>query len=96
MYVKIHPSGEKEVVAICDEVLIGKKLTQGELELNISESFYKGDKKSVEEVKEIMLASKNLNLVGEETIALAINLKILDKENIIEVCGVEHAQLFSN
>ena len=76
-------------------MLVGKKLTQGELELNISESFYKGDKKSVEEVKEIMLAAKNLNLVGEETIALAIELKILDKETVIEICGVEHAQIFS-
>ena len=54
MYVKIHHSGDRVVIAICDEELIGKKISEGALVLNISERFYKGEKKSQEEVKKIL------------------------------------------
>ena len=95
MYIKIHQFQDSQVVAICDEELIGKKVTEGELEINISERYYKGDKKSIEETKEIMKTAKNLNLVGEDTIKLAIELDLIEEKDILHIGGVEHAQIFS-
>ena len=54
MYVKIHESEKRIVVAICDEDLIGKTFFENEKQLQITERFYKGDKKSEQEVIEIM------------------------------------------
>ena len=45
MYVKIHESEHSEVVAVCDKSLLGRKISNKNMELNISESFYKGELK---------------------------------------------------
>lgn len=97
MYVKIH-EGKRDggiVVAICDENLIGKNLKEGNLNLNITERFYKGDKKTEEEVKKIMEKADNLNLVGKETIKVAIKSGFMLEKNIIKIKGIPHAQVYS-
>ena len=94
MYLKIHDSGESTVVAVCDENLLGKKITDGEKEINISESFYKGELKNKEEVIEILKQSSNVNLSGEESVSCGIEAEIISEENIIEIKGVKHAQFY--
>ena len=54
MLVKIHVMEDKEVISVCDSNLIGKTFTEGELELKVSEQFYKGEEKTEEEVSELM------------------------------------------
>jgi uncharacterized protein len=95
MYVKTHESEARIVVAICDEDLIGKNFSEDEKQLNISERFYKGEKKSESEVVEIMKEATNLNLVGKKTIDLAIKNDIIEKESIITIKNVPHAQIFA-
>ena len=53
MNLKIHKS-YREVVAICDSELIGKYFEKGEFQLDVKESFYKGEEISEEKVKEII------------------------------------------
>ena len=93
MYVKIHHSGDKVVIAICGEELVGKKISEGELVLDISERFYKGEKKSKEEVKKILENAENINLVGEKAVKFAKELGILNKESIVIIRGIPHAQI---
>lgn len=93
MYVKRHELNDRIVVAICDEDLIGKKFQEGDLVLDISEKFYKGEKKTDEEVKDIFMNSSNINLVGKKTINFALKLGILNKDSIITVDGIPHAQI---
>jgi uncharacterized protein len=94
MLVKIHIMGDNEVVSVCDTNLVGKTFTEGELELKVSEQFYKGEEKTVEEVSELIKEAKNLNLVGEESINLAEKIGILEKDNVLVIDGIPHAQLF--
>ena len=89
--VKFHKD-ESCVVAICDKNLIGKTLSEGEVEIKISEYFYKGEEKTAEEVCEIMKANDNLNIVGKESIGLAVKLGIIKKDNVMVIQGVPHAQ----
>jgi hypothetical protein len=44
MYFKKHITKDRIIIAICDEKLIGKKFSEGEYVLDISEKFYKGEK----------------------------------------------------
>ena len=53
MLVKIHKS-YREIIAICDSNLIGKTFEQGKFQLDVKESFFKGDEKNKTEVLEIM------------------------------------------
>ncbi len=94
MYVKIHKSNDRYIVAICDEDLIGKEISEGDLNLNITERFYKGDIKSDEEITKIMKESLNLNIIGNDSIKLALDNGIIEKDSIIKIGGVPHAQVF--
>ena len=42
MFVKIHKS-YRTVVAICDSNLVGKKFEEGKRQLDVKESFYRGE-----------------------------------------------------
>jgi len=47
-----------------------------------------------EEVIEILKRSSNMNLVGKETIKLALENDIIDKESIITIQGIPHCCIF--
>ena len=95
MYVKINKSSDSGVVAVCDEDLIGKTLKGNSMELKVSEFFYKGEIKSEAEAIEIMKKAKNLNILGEKSIAAALKAGVITKENIVYVGGVPHAQAYA-
>jgi hypothetical protein len=94
MYLKIHESYRK-IVAICDANLLGKKFEQGNLQIEVKESFYGGERKTQEEIEELMrdfiTDDSTFNLVGEKTINLALRLGLIDEEGIIYIQGIPHA-----
>ena len=93
MYVKIHKTEDREIVAICDEELIGKKFEDNGLVLDVNETFYKGQKLDDDATLEIMKKSDILNIVGKKSIELALKNNIISKENIIKIKGIQHAQV---
>ena len=44
----------RDVVAICDSKLLGKKFEEGKFQLNVKESFFGGDKMNEKKTIEIM------------------------------------------
>jgi len=91
MWVKIHKSSSRAVIAICDNNLLGKKFEQDIRELNIRESFFKGTQMSKPEVLDLMRAessSATFNIVGKESINLAIEAGIIDKTAIKKIKGI--------
>ncbi len=95
MYLKIHETEESSIIAICDEDLLGKKITEDDKELNISENFYKGELKNKEEVIEILKDASNVNLIGEESVSCGIEAGIISEENVLEIGGIKHAQFYN-
>ncbi len=94
MYIKIHVSGDRHVLAVCDEDLIGKSFSQGKLILEVTERFYKGEKVSDEEAYNLMKDAININIVGKNAIELALKNDIIAKENIIKIKNIPHAQVY--
>lgn len=94
MYVKIHKTELSEVVCICDEDLVGKKFEDKDLQLDVTERFYKGEKKTEEEVIKILKEAGNVNIVGKESIKVAIKAGVIEKENIIKIKNIPHAQAY--
>jgi len=91
MFIKIHNS-YRDVIAICDSNLIGKKFEQNNLQLDIIEDFYKGEEKTPEEIKQIIQKAIEkdsiFNIVGEDSVALAIEIGLIDKENVKKIQGI--------
>jgi len=94
MYLKIHSSGGKEVVAICDKELIGKEFNDGYFCLNINLDFYQGDLKKQGEIKNILLNAKNINIVGEKSVKLAVDLGVVDKNSIFRIENIPFVFVF--
>ena len=85
MLIKIHKT-YRDVVAICDKELLGKIFEQDKFQLDIKESFFKGEKSSKENAIKIMQnmsrEDATFNIVGEKSIQLALQEKILDQDSI--------------
>lgn len=99
MYIKIHYTGERYgnrfVVAVCDEDLIGKTIKDKKYNIKVNESFYKGDIMDEEEIIKILKDSTNVNLIGKKSIEVGLKAGIISKENIITISGIPHAQAVS-
>jgi hypothetical protein len=94
MYLKIHrtPAGD-EVVAVCDRELLDLRIRQGDLEIHISEAFYGGTIATPAEVRTALSLAGNANLMGERSVALAIDLGLIGKDGYIRIGSVPHAQI---
>ncbi len=97
MYVNIIES-YRNVVTICDKELLGKRFEEGIKQLDIKESFYKGENGKIcktEEIKEIiknwLKEDATFNIVGEKAIQLALNEKIIDGEGIAKIENIPYA-----
>jgi len=95
MYIKIHESVKGRIVAVCDEDLVGKRFEEGDLVLDLSERFYKGETKKEEEILRILKNEGNINLVGKNSINFAINNQIIEKEHVKYIKKVPYAQVYN-
>jgi len=94
MQVRIQRS-YRDIVAICDSELLGKTFEQGKFQLNIKESFYKGEEKTKQEIldiiKKMSIEDSTFNIVGKEAIETALEAGIISKEGIKEIQGIPFA-----
>lgn len=93
-YIKIHKS-YRNVVALCDAEILGKKFEEGIKQLEVRENFYKGGEIKEDEAKKILQDElkdyATFNIVGKKAVALALKIGIVNKGNIGEVGGIPFA-----
>jgi len=85
----------RDVVAICDSELLGKKFQEGKFQLDVKESFFGGEEtteeKTIDIIKQMSLEDATFNIVGKESIDVALKAEIISKEHVKEVQGVPFA-----
>ena len=88
MFVNIIRS-YRDIVAICDKELLGKKFEKGKFQIDVKENFYKsneGKEFSEEEVIRIMkimsAEDSTFNIVGKKAISAALKVEIISKDII--------------
>ena len=89
---KIYKTGGETLVAACDAELLGKTLVEGEIEFHVSEEFYNGIRGGEEMLKKHLSIATIANLVGERSVGCGIKMGLIDKENILNIDGIPHAQ----
>ena len=94
MYVNIIRS-YRDVIAICDSELIGKRFEQDKLQLDVKENFFKGEEKSSEQVEEIITQMSaedaTFNIIGKKSINIALKTKLISQEGIKIINGIPFA-----
>ena len=74
--VKVVNRNNNSMLNMCDPELLDKTLSDGKLVMKISKNYYHDQFVEQEEAKDLLKKSNNINLVGNETISLSLELGI--------------------
>ena len=95
---KVHgKETNREVIAACDSKILGKTLVdkEKEIEFTVSREFYGNESFEWDEIAHSIRNSRNVNLIGNEIVELAIKNGLVDPKSVIEIGGIKHAQIYS-
>jgi len=92
MFAKKHPTERGILLAVSDEELLGRSFSEKSFRLEITEDFYGGQRVSEEELKPLMKEAYILNIVGKKSVEIAVKLGLVNKEEILVIGGIPHAQ----
>ena len=92
--VKIYHQNNEVMLAACDESLLGKVFEEGDLQLEVHNTFYDGFRVDKKGLLSHLGLSTIANLVGEEVINCALEAGILSSDCIIYIQGIPHAQIY--
>jgi hypothetical protein len=84
------------LVSVCDEDCLGETYEDGDISLEVTEEFYAGEEATDADPEAVIDALRGAtvgNLVGEESVAVAVDAGLIDEDRVLDVDGTEHAQL---
>ncbi len=90
---KIYRVRGEVLVAVCDSDIVGKTFREGDLKIEVKESFYGEREVGEEEVKRALRMATIANITGRRAVELAIKIGIVDKENVLKIGECWHAQM---
>ncbi len=79
---------KKQMLNICDMDLLGKKIMEDHLNMNISKSYYGEKIVEHEEARSLLKNAKIINMVGKDTISLSLELGVGSKKGVKKIGGV--------
>jgi hypothetical protein len=99
VFFRIHRRDATEILAICDEDLFGKVLSNDKIRMKVPIKFYKGQSISIADAFQLMRRYVNINILGS-VIELGIEKKQIKKDAVIwfndeEGKRVPHLLMFS-
>lgn len=80
------------ILVVTDAEILGKVHLEGKKQLDLSKRFYQGEEKSPVEVEEMVERAYILHLTGKNAVELGIQLGIVDKNKILVIKGIPHAE----
>lgn len=94
MFIKIHKS-YRDVIALCDSDIIGKKFEEEKFQLDLKESFYKGEEisqeKALELLKDFGKEDATFNIVGKKSIRAALKAGVIEEKGVGKIEGIPFA-----
>jgi len=93
--VKVSNYQKNTMLNICDVELLGKQISQDELNIKISESYYGEKLVEKEEAKSLLQNSSIINMVGKNTVSLSIELGIGSKSGIKTISDIPFLIVFN-
>jgi hypothetical protein len=93
IWIKVYNTQGEVLLAACDDGLLGKRFEEGELQLEVSESFYGGERVTKDDFAQRLRTATIVNIVGREAVEIAADLGMLDSSCLLEIAGVPHAQI---
>ena len=82
------------LVNICDEELVGRTVSEGELKVHLSKEFYSGEVVDTGEALKLIRACSIVNLAGSRSVSLAVNNNMGAPEAIREIEEVPFLMIY--
>lgn len=92
---RMHKSGDETVLAIADEEIVGKDFSDKKMTVTISPDFYHEARIREDGVLSLLNSATIINAIGGRIVALLLKNKIVEEREIVTICGLPHAQVFS-
>ena len=83
------------MVNMCDAELIGTDVIDGKLKIHISENYYGKKLVDKDEALSLLKSTSIMNLVGKETISLAIDLGIGSESGVKTISDIPFLIIFN-
>ena len=93
--VRVSDFQKNIMVNMSDAELIGKDVIDGELKIHISENYYGKQIVEKDEAISILKSASIMNLVGKETISLAIEVGIGSKDGVKIISDIPFLIIFN-
>ncbi|MBI5355329.1 MAG: DUF424 family protein [Candidatus Aenigmarchaeota archaeon] len=85
--------GTSFLLAVCDENVLGKRVTEGDLEIEVRESFYKDEKCDSRKIVQLSREATIINAVGKNVVNILIDEGLVDSEKVLKIRGLPMAQM---
>ena len=83
------------LLVVTDFDIMGKKFEGKKMLLDLTKEFYKGERKTKEEVKQLFLTARYIHLTGKAAVAIALEMDYINAEKILWVKGIPHPEIVS-
>ena len=93
--VRISDYQKNTMVNMCDAELIGKDVIDGKLKIHIGENYYGKKLVDKDEAITLLKSASIMNLVGPETISLAIDLGIGSESGVKIISDIPFLIIFN-
>ncbi len=91
---KVISASGNLMLNICDHELVDKTLHDGETKIKINPNYYAERDVDEHEAKNLLTKCNSINMVGEKTVSLAINLGIGSEKSIRRIDGIPFLIVF--
>lgn len=82
------------MVNMCDEELVGSKVSEGKLEIKITKDYFGQEVVEEREAAELLYACSIANLVGERIVDKAVDMKMASKLSVRMINGVPFLMIY--
>jgi hypothetical protein len=82
------------MVVICDLELIGSKLEQDGLAIDLTEAYFKQQGIAQQEAGELLKKCAIANLVGDKIVGQALSMKLAKEASVKRISGVPFLMIF--
>jgi uncharacterized protein len=97
IYFNKFDTAKGKMIAMCDEELMGKVLKEGKIEIDLRQygGFYKGDLITEDDARlQINSTIYSANVIGDRSVKLLLDAKLVNKSDIKTIQGVKYVHLF--
>ncbi|MGC9099540.1 MAG: DUF424 family protein [Candidatus Micrarchaeia archaeon] len=97
IYFKRYATEHGDIIAMCDEELIGKVIKEGKIEIDLEKyaNFYKGELLKEEDIEGLFDEVYSANIIGERSTKIMVKKGLAKENEIRKVAGIPFLQIFT-